>query len=134
MKILEWMESKVVPIMFQTAVREITTNKKRRLLSLMQTRDVVLCTINFFGGQIIPTGNINFKTICAYNARTTKWKTEAVMRLGFGNLNKVVLCFDRVFWDQNCNLFGNISDTTTQSRELFLFWNLYTGLLCFLLW
>jgi len=27
------------------------------------------------------------------------WKHQAIERLGFGNLNKVVLCFDRCFWD-----------------------------------
>ena len=43
------------------------------------------------------------------------WKKEAVERLGFGNLNKVVLCFDRIFWDPNANLFGHVANTT-QSR------------------
>ncbi|CAL8103906.1 unnamed protein product [Orchesella dallaii] len=143
--------SRDVPIKYQTAVREIKTNGPKGVEIVTTDAnsdsceteiirgDVVLCTlplgvlrhtINFFGGQIIPTGNINFKTICAYNAvqfhpPLPEWKTEAVMRLGFGNLNKVVLCFDRVFWDQNCNLFGNVSHTTQSRGELFLFWNLY---------
>lgn len=39
------------------------------------------------------------------------------MRLGFGNLNKVVLCFDRVFWDPNCNLFGHVGSTTASRGE-----------------
>jgi len=49
----------------------------------------------------------------------------AIERLGFGNLNKVVLCFDRIFWDPNGNLFGHIGSTTASRGELFLFWNLY---------
>lgn len=139
-------------IQFQTAVREINITGKQEVEVVVTDisnadncepvhikGDVVLCTlplgvlrhsINFFGGQIIPTANINFKTICAYNAvqfnpPLPEWKTEAVMRLGFGNLNKVVLCFDRVFWDQACNLFGSVSHTTQSRGELFLFWNLY---------
>ncbi|XP_070568077.1 lysine-specific histone demethylase 1A-like isoform X2 [Ptychodera flava] len=53
------------------------------------------------------------------------WKMAAVQRLGFGNLNKVVLCFDRIFWDQTVNLFGHVGSTTASRGELFLFWNLY---------
>lgn len=53
------------------------------------------------------------------------WKVSAIQRLGFGNLNKVVLCFDRVFWDPNANLFGHVGSTTASRGELFLFWNLY---------
>ena len=38
---------------------------------------------------------------------------------------KVVLCFDRVFWDPSANLFGHVGSTTAARGELFLFWNLY---------
>ena len=38
---------------------------------------------------------------------------------------QVVLCFDRVFWDPNTNLFGHVGSTTANRGELFLFWNLY---------
>lgn len=37
----------------------------------------------------------------------------------------MVLCFDRVFWDPNTNLFGHVGSTTANRGELFLFWNLY---------
>ena len=40
------------------------------------------------------------------------WKVAAIQRLGFGNLNKVVLCFERIFWDPNANLFGHVGSTT----------------------
>ena len=36
-----------------------------------------------------------------------------------------MLCFDRVFWDPNTNLFGHVGSTTVTRGELFLFWNLY---------
>ena len=35
------------------------------------------------------------------------------------------MCFDRVFWDPNTNLFGHVGTTTSSRGELFLFWNLY---------
>ena len=41
------------------------------------------------------------------------------------NSIKVVLCFDRTFWDINSNLFGHVGSTTASRGELFLFWNLY---------
>jgi lysine-specific histone demethylase 1 len=41
-----------------------------------------------------------------------EWKVAAIQRLGFGNLNKVVLCFERIFWDPNANLFGHVGSTT----------------------
>ena len=39
--------------------------------------------------------------------------------------SQVVLCFDRMFWDPNANLFGHVGSTTASRGELFLFWNLY---------
>lgn len=73
-----------------------------------------------------------------------EWKLSAIQRLGFGNLNKVVLCFEKIFWDSNSNLFGHVGSTTASRGihspneypivvatpsyllgELFLFWNLY---------
>ena len=37
----------------------------------------------------------------------------------------MVLCFDKIFWDQSVNLFGHVGSTTASRGELFLFWNLY---------
>lgn len=54
-----------------------------------------------------------------------EWKTSVIQRLGYGNLNKVILCFDRIFWDQDSNLFGHIGSTTASRGELFLFWSSY---------
>ncbi|KAL8288573.1 hypothetical protein RB597_000612 [Gaeumannomyces tritici] len=35
-----------------------------------------------------------------------QWKTEAIDRLGFGVLNKVVLVYDRAFWEEDKDIFG----------------------------
>jgi len=53
------------------------------------------------------------------------WKVGAIDRMGFGNLNKVVLCFERVFWNPGTNLFGHVASTTSNRGELFLFWSIY---------
>ncbi|VEN46424.1 unnamed protein product, partial [Callosobruchus maculatus] len=39
--------------------------------------------------------------------------------------NLVVLCFERIFWNPQANLFGHVGSTTASRGELFLFWNLY---------
>ncbi|CAF4611182.1 unnamed protein product, partial [Rotaria sp. Silwood2] len=49
-------------------------------------------------------------------------KQSAIDRVGFGNLNKVVLCFDKIFWDANHTLFAHVNASTSSRGELFLFW------------
>ena len=66
-------------------------------------------------------------------ATSTRWfpKSKFVFLDNFSlqylilNVFKVVLCFDRTFWDINSNLFGHVGSTTASRGELFLFWNLY---------
>jgi lysine-specific histone demethylase 1 len=48
------------------------------------------------------------------------WKVAAIQRLGFGNLNKVVLCFERIFWDPSANLFGHVGSTTASRGEFII--------------
>eukprot|EP00042_Codosiga_hollandica_P030206 m.174263 g.174263 ORF g.174263 m.174263 type:complete len:844 (-) comp53298_c3_seq1:52-2583(-) len=50
-------------------------------------------------------------------------KRAAIDRLGFGLLNKVVLCFDEVFWDNQTDLFGYCTPRTR--GEAFLFWSFH---------
>jgi len=51
-------------------------------------------------------------------------KTTAIERLGFGNLNKVVLEFDEAFWDQSVDYFGAAIDSVENRGRSFMFWNL----------
>jgi monoamine oxidase len=58
------------------------------------------------------------------------WKQEAIEKLGFGDLNKLVLQFDHVFWDDSVDFFGVTppgDDSTTEENrgECFMFWNLH---------
>ena len=36
-----------------------------------------------------------------------------------------MLCFDRIFWNPNTNLFGHVASATANRGELFLFWSIY---------
>ncbi|CAL8093832.1 unnamed protein product [Calicophoron daubneyi] len=52
------------------------------------------------------------------------WKVESIKRLGFGVLNKVVLIFEKFFWDRSQNLFGHVGADSASRGELFLFWSI----------
>ncbi|VDN32318.1 unnamed protein product, partial [Dibothriocephalus latus] len=59
-----------------------------------------------------------------FNPPLPEWKLTAMERLGFGVLNKVVLFFDRFFWDKSQRSFGCVSDSSEKRGELFLFWSI----------
>ncbi|GFS22769.1 lysine-specific histone demethylase 1A [Elysia marginata] len=101
---------------------EVVTTAKNGSNQQVYRGDAVLCTL--------PLGVLKECVNAAPNVPQfipplPDWKADAIGRLGFGNLNKVVLCFDRVFWDPSANLFGHVGSTTAARGELFLFWNLY---------
>ncbi|KAL9120475.1 MAG: hypothetical protein Q9187_002970 [Circinaria calcarea] len=62
------------------------------------------------------------------------WKREAIERLGFGTLNKVILVFEKPFWNIDQDMIGLLRDATkpnslnqgdyVQNRgRFYLFWN-----------
>lgn len=87
--------------------------------------DAVLSTLPLGVMKQAVQGNPNLPNTVQFIPPLPEWKVSSIQRLGFGNLNKVVLCFDRIFWDPNANLFGHVGSTTASRGELFLFWNLY---------
>ncbi|KAK5271466.1 hypothetical protein LTR99_001378 [Exophiala xenobiotica] len=63
-----------------------------------------------------------------------QWKRDAIRRMGFGLLNKVILVFERPFWDVERDMFGllrpprtgngnNQSDYKEGRGQFYLFWN-----------
>lgn len=89
--------------------------------------DAVLCTLPLgvlkqSVSQHVTANNPNAVT---FNPPLPEWKVKSIQQLGFGLLNKVILCWDKSFWDNDTNLFGHIGSTTSSRGELFLFWNLY---------
>lgn len=52
-----------------------------------------------------------------------KWKVDALNRLGCGNLNKIILSFDKVFWNSDLHLFGVVNHKAVARGEFFLFWH-----------
>ncbi|KPI94121.1 hypothetical protein RR46_06572 [Papilio xuthus] len=90
--------------------------------------DVVLCTLPLGVLKVAVANNgQNQQNFVKFDPPLPDWKIAAIKRLGYGNLNKVVLCFERTFWDPSANLFGHVGTTTASRGELFLFWNLYSA-------
>lgn len=50
-----------------------------------------------------------------------KWKVSAIERMGYGSLNKLVLCFEKIFWDPSEDIFAKLSETMEARGECFHF-------------
>ncbi|KAL8257037.1 hypothetical protein R6Q59_029078 [Mikania micrantha] len=78
------------------------------------TGDAVLITV--------PLGCLKAETI-KFSPSLPDWKHSSIKRLGFGVLNKVVLEFPEVFWDDSVDYFGATAEVTDQRGWCFMFWN-----------
>lgn len=109
----------------QHGVEVLTMNTRSNSGMVSYKADAVLCTLPLGVLKNSCQPNPQQANVVQFIPPLPEWKVAAIQRLGFGNLNKVVLCFDRVFWDPEANLFGHVGSTTASRGELFLFWNLY---------
>ncbi|UXI19760.1 RING finger protein [Sarcoptes scabiei] len=100
-------------------------NIQRKLTTTTYQCDAVLCTLPL--GMLKNAVNNNQRTESnalswvQFKPPLPEYKCQAINRLGFGNLNKVFLLFEKTFWDVNMHLFGNIAPSTEKRGELFLF-------------
>ena len=70
----------------------------------------------------VPLGCLKAETI-QFSPPLPQWKYSAVQRLGYGVLNKVVLEFPRVFWDDAVDYFGATAEERSKRGHCFMFWN-----------
>ncbi|KAF9914311.1 hypothetical protein BX616_008547 [Lobosporangium transversale] len=84
----------------------------------------------------VPLGVLKSQQI-KFSPPLPRWKEQAIQRLGFGLLNKLVLVFDTIFWDPAVELFGYAgsgkSGTSIEKLDLktyrssrgkfYMFWN-----------
>uniref|UniRef100_A0A182N2F7 Lysine-specific histone demethylase n=1 Tax=Anopheles dirus TaxID=7168 RepID=A0A182N2F7_9DIPT len=103
---------------------EVTADFKSNNSTVAYRADLVLCTLTLGVLKLAISDESKQLNTVRFDPPLPEWKQSAIRRLGFGNLNKVVLCFDRIFWDPNTNLFGHVGSTTASRGELFLFWNI----------
>ncbi|XP_037940015.1 possible lysine-specific histone demethylase 1-like [Teleopsis dalmanni] len=107
-----------------SGVEIIAENTKANNSTHTYKGDIVLCTLTLGVLKLAVSGGMNVQAnMVSFEPPLPEWKQQAIQRLGFGNLNKVVLCFDRIFWDPSTNLFGHVGSTTESRGELFLFWS-----------
>ncbi|CAF1003388.1 unnamed protein product [Adineta steineri] len=99
----------------KTGVEVVVTNTEDPKNEVPETykAEAVLVTV--------PLGVLK-ENVITFEPPLLEEKQSAIDRLGFGNLNKVVLCFDKVFWDSNHTLFAHVNASTSSRGELFLFW------------
>uniref|UniRef100_A0A915JJE8 Amine oxidase domain-containing protein n=1 Tax=Romanomermis culicivorax TaxID=13658 RepID=A0A915JJE8_ROMCU len=103
---------------------KFSNDSKRNFKTLKA--DAVLCTVPLgVLKKCIDPKETEEKSFINFCPPLPKSKVDAINRLGFGNLNKVVLCFDRVFWDPSRHMFGYINEKTEARGEFFLFWTIY---------
>uniref|UniRef100_A0A914I0B2 Lysine-specific histone demethylase n=1 Tax=Globodera rostochiensis TaxID=31243 RepID=A0A914I0B2_GLORO len=76
--------------------------------------DAVLCTVPL---GVLKRGDVNFEP------ELPRWKREAISNMGFGTLNKIILFFDKPFWDTKRSSFGRLNDTSASRGELFMFFS-----------
>jgi len=76
--------------------------------------DTVLCTVPL---GVLKSGDITFEP------ELPDWKTESIQRLGFGNLNKVLLYFEERFWDDKLDTFGFLGPSSSCRGEFYLFFS-----------
>lgn len=80
-----------------------------------------------------PLGILKEKSI-KFSPPLPDWKTGAIDRLGFGVMNKVILVFDKPFWDTERDMFGLLRESdppnslsqeayATNRGRFYLFWN-----------
>ncbi|VFQ81911.1 unnamed protein product [Cuscuta campestris] len=77
--------------------------------------DAVLITVPL---GCLKAGSLNFTPPLPH------WKSLSIQRLGFGVLNKVVLEFPEVFWDDSVDYFGATAEETDHRGQCFMFWNI----------
>ncbi|KAK3159142.1 hypothetical protein QOZ80_2AG0146260 [Eleusine coracana subsp. coracana] len=76
--------------------------------------DMVLCTVPL---GVLKKGDIKF--VPDLPSR----KKDAIQRLGYGLLNKVVMLFPYDFWDGKIDTFGHLTEESDQRGEFFLFYS-----------
>lgn len=76
--------------------------------------DMALCTV--------PLGVLKRRAI-KFQPELPQRKLDAVSRLGFGLLNKVVMLFPRIFWGTDLDTFGHLTEHPSRRGEFFLFYS-----------
>ncbi|XP_004499223.1 lysine-specific histone demethylase 1 homolog 3 isoform X2 [Cicer arietinum] len=109
-------------------LNHVVTNVSYGIKEPGQNYKVKVSTLNgneFFGDAVlttVPLGCLKAETI-QFSPSLPEWKYSSIQRLGFGVLNKVVLEFPTVFWDDSVDYFGATAEERSKRGHCFMFWN-----------
>ncbi|CAA2984309.1 FLOWERING LOCUS D [Olea europaea subsp. europaea] len=109
-----------VPILYEKTVQAINYSSDGvQVFSGNQVYecDMALCTVPL---GVLKSGSIKFVP------ELPQRKLDAIKRLGFGLLNKVVMLFPEVFWGPDLDTFGHLTDDPSCRGEFFLFYSYAT--------
>ncbi|WVZ57448.1 hypothetical protein U9M48_007831 [Paspalum notatum var. saurae] len=121
--------AKGLDIRLNHAVTEVLYGPEELGASCKDGKHVKVSTSNgseFIGDAVlitVPLGCLKAHTI-KFLPSLPDWKLSCINRLGFGVLNKIVLEFPVVFWDDNVDYFGATAEETDLRGRCFMFWNL----------
>ncbi|XP_045792149.1 lysine-specific histone demethylase 1 homolog 3 [Trifolium pratense] len=109
-------------------LNHVVTNVSYGIKEPSKNNKVKVSTLNgneFFGDAVlitVPLGCLKAKTI-QFSPSLPEWKCSSIQRLGFGVLNKVILEFPTVFWDDAVDYFGATAEERSKRGHCFMFWN-----------
>ncbi|OEL32604.1 Lysine-specific histone demethylase 1-like protein 3 [Dichanthelium oligosanthes] len=121
--------AKGLDIRLNHVVTEVLYGPEELGTSCKEGKHVKVSTSNgdeFIGDAVlitVPLGCLKAETI-KFSPSLPDWKLCSISRLGFGVLNKIVLEFPEVFWDDNVDYFGATAEETDLRGQCFMFWNL----------
>lgn len=83
--------------------------------------DYVLCTVSL---------GVLKQNLIQFSPELPKMKLEAISRLGFGVINKLILVFETAFWDSflTSDTFGYVdtsNNSSSNAGRFYIFWNLF---------
>ena len=116
-------------ILLNQVVTDVSYSSKDAGGSGSQCKKVKVSTSNgseFSGDAVlitVPLGCLKAEAI-NFSPQLPQWKHSSIQRLGFGVLNKVILEFPEVFWDDSVDYFGATSEQQDWRGLCFMFWNL----------
>jgi monoamine oxidase len=109
--------SENVPILYGKTVKKISYGDggvKVETADETFEGEMALCTV--------PLGVLK-RNMVHFEPPLPKYKLDAIQRLGFGLLNKVVMLFPRVFWDSHLDTFGHLEEDPHKRGEYFMFYS-----------
>lgn len=87
-----------LPVVLNTIVTEIDTLSHTDIVQVSTSQGRLISAKQVI--ITIPLGCLKQKTI-TFRPSLPQWKLDAIDQLGFGNTNKIIIQFDRVFWNKN---------------------------------